>query len=609
MKNNLLLILFLILCNSIFSQYYVRGDHNGWGTGNQLVQRTALSSGSTYSTVIQASFDQQFKIANSGWSTQWGGGYWITSYDQRWTIGANGGNAIWKGSILAYTQVNTLNPDNYINQNLPTGIMTLSGYPVGVSAVSQIGTDIGGGTFHLYSTLAQTVNITLSAAKSTEEKVYLRYTTNNWSTSSFVLASGSGTAYTATIPGQGDETSVSYYVLTTTLTHSTGNDLDQYTDLMTLNFNTNNGSNYTYQVKEKYGFFASAVYLQVNNAASEFYNCHGHGGAFQIGTNQFTGNLGSFPQNSDKLLLNGAEIKTWKNAAGNVCTPNLYYRVFSAGNPSGSFIAFDLPFFCDCTSGAFSGSCGGGTCSANDQKWQSPGAGTVENINLLNRTPGDYTLQVYFDIPGNHNGTSGCSNTVYDNNNGNNYSINFTVTAPMPLNFLSVEANQYGDNVLLSWSTEYENGNSYFEIQRSRDGSNFKKIGIVISSGMSTKQFSYEFLDELPLIKNNIYRIKQIDLDGKYMFSPSVSVYMSSKIRSFEINPNIIDNNLMAEFGKPTESGILQIYDLSGKISKRIILSKGIENIHINAADLIPGLYIARYIDGEETISKKFIKQ
>ncbi|MBK7095418.1 MAG: T9SS type A sorting domain-containing protein [Saprospiraceae bacterium] len=358
-------------------------------------------------------------------------------------------------------------------------------------------------------------------------------------------------------------------------------------------------------LKASFGFFGSAVYLE-SNGSSAFYNCFGS----NIGTQPFSGSLGPFVQNSGTLKLQGAEMKTWKDGNGNVCIPVFNYRIYPTGSPNGNFIAVELPFFCNCSGGSFT--CGGGSCGGNDQKWQKPGStGSGLNIDLTTYTPGTYTMEVFYRVPGNQNGTSDCPDNVWDNNGGNptNYTMNFTVTAVMPLNFLSVEANKYGDKVLLSWSTEYENGNSHFEIQRSRDASKFEKIGIVKSSGISTKQFSYDFLDESPLIKNNIYRIKQIDLDGKYMFSPSVSVYMSSKIRIFEINPNIVGNNLMAEFGKPTESGIIQLYDLSGKISKRIILSKGIEIIHINVADLIPGLYIARYIDGEETISKKFIKQ
>jgi hypothetical protein len=248
MKRYLLLTFFLAFGQLTSAQYYVRGDHNGWGLSNQLVHRSGLGGG-TYSTLFQAGFDQEFKIANQDWSNQWGSGYHITVYNARWTILAGGSNAIWKGGIMAYTQVNTENPDNYIGQALPCGILTLSAYPVSVNSVSQVGMDAGGGNYKVSSTQQQTVNITLSGAKSAEEYVYLRYTIDGWTNTSWVLASGSGTSYTAVIPGQSNGTTVNYYVLTSTLEHSNGNHLDLYPDLMTLNYNTNSGDNWEYTVE------------------------------------------------------------------------------------------------------------------------------------------------------------------------------------------------------------------------------------------------------------------------------------------------------------------------------------------------------------------------
>lgn len=93
-----------------------------------------------------------------------------------------------------------------------------------------------------------TITITLSAVKSAEEKVFVRYTTDAWTTSTFVEATGSGTTYTVTIPNAvivavngNDE----YYAFTTTVaspSHSTA-------DMVTLKYNNNGGSNYPLPVE------------------------------------------------------------------------------------------------------------------------------------------------------------------------------------------------------------------------------------------------------------------------------------------------------------------------------------------------------------------------
>jgi hypothetical protein len=61
-----------------------------------------------------------------------------------------------------------------------------------------------------------TVNISLGAPKSPEERVYLRWSTNNFLTSTMTSASGSGTAYSATIPAQPDGTGVQYCAVIST---------------------------------------------------------------------------------------------------------------------------------------------------------------------------------------------------------------------------------------------------------------------------------------------------------------------------------------------------------------------------------------------------------
>lgn len=87
------------------------------------------------------------------------------------------------------------------------------------------------------------ITITTSAAPSPEEKVYLRYTTDSWTTSAALAVTMTGTTGTAQIPGQPEGTTVSYYALTSTIT-GLASDFDMHT----INLNNNTGTNYTYSI-------------------------------------------------------------------------------------------------------------------------------------------------------------------------------------------------------------------------------------------------------------------------------------------------------------------------------------------------------------------------
>lgn len=122
--------------------------------------------------------------------------------------------------------------------------------------------------------------------------------------------------------------------------------------------------------------------------------------------------LGDFTA-TDALTLNGGELKTYKNGSSNVCGGTLNYRVYASGDAPGAFTALALPFSADLGNG--------------DQQWAASGAG----IDLLGAlTPGDYTLELYWEAEGNDGDPAGCGEQKYDSNFGNNFTATFSIVVP-----------------------------------------------------------------------------------------------------------------------------------------------------------------------------------
>ena len=124
----------------------------------------------------------------------------------------------------------TCNPAKYYTMqwkdngysNTQAIFMETSAAPITLSSTSQ--SPVAG---NVTPSDAVVVTITLSAPKSAEENVYVRYTTNGYLTSTMVTATGSGTSYSATIPAQPDGTTIQYYAMTSTATGITA-DHDMY---------------------------------------------------------------------------------------------------------------------------------------------------------------------------------------------------------------------------------------------------------------------------------------------------------------------------------------------------------------------------------------------
>lgn len=183
--------------------------------------------------------------------------------------------------------------------------------------------------------------------------------------------------------------------------------------------------------------YASAIWMENCTTPNdgEFFNTSGTGGdLINQNGNNFAINYGVHLQNSSTLIMRGAEIKTQKTASSNVCDARMNYRIFPTGNTPGTFTTWDLPFFSDCNTGTGTFINGGGPCTTGQQKWQCVSQpGCTAPLDLTNLAPGNYTIQVYYDINGSLSTASGCNENLVLDNGGNYFVATFTIQAPATL--------------------------------------------------------------------------------------------------------------------------------------------------------------------------------
>ncbi len=109
---------------------------------------------------------------------------------------------------------------------------------------------------------------------------------------------------------------------------------------------------------------------------------------------------------------------------------------------------------------------------------------------------------------------------------------------PVPVNLLSFTGHMNNGKSYLEWITSTELNNSHFDIERSIDGINFTKIGIVQGAGNSSLQINYAFTDISPVAGTNYYRLKQWDLDGQSHYSNIISFSNKQQSTGIHIFPN-----------------------------------------------------------------------
>lgn len=100
------------------------------------------------------------------------------------------------------------------------------------------------------------------------------------------------------------------------------------------------------------------------------------------------------------------------------------------------------------------------------------------------------------------------------------------ITCPTPLSvdLLSFSGEATDRNNLLRWETSTEKNNSHFELERSTNEEEWKKIVTIEGSGTTLQQTSYNAFDTDFSPTVNYYRLKQVDYDGTEKFSSIVLI-------------------------------------------------------------------------------------
>ncbi len=174
----------------------------------------------------------------------------------------------------------------------------------------------------------------------------------------------------------------------------------------------------------------------------------------------------------------------------------------------------------------------------------------------------------------------------------------------LPLKLLTLIAQRDGKTNLLEWTTVQEINIDRFEIERSPNGKDYSSIG-KMNAGLS----KYNFTDEKPFTGINYYRIKMIDKDGKFEYSP-VKTLINSGNFYVSIYPLPAKGrlNMQIESSKAEKANI-SVIDISGKtlITNSISLAAGVNNTFINVQSLIKGAYFLKIVTSQTTETRKIM--
>ncbi len=182
---------------------------------------------------------------------------------------------------------------------------------------------------------------------------------------------------------------------------------------------------------------------------------------------------------------------------------------------------------------------------------------------------------------------------------------------PLPITLISFAGSLKGKNVLLEWVTSAEINSKEFQLERSTDGVNYRKIATIAAAGNSSSTRNYNYLD-IEATEINYYRLKCVDIDGYTKFSDVVIVKNPGILQDVFAVTNPFSNYIGVRFAKmPKGEVTLRLLDMSGKLilsTKQYNPLSSVLRIE-NTAALSKGIYIVQAENAGKLYSIKLVKQ
>ncbi len=168
-----------------------------------------------------------------------------------------------------------------------------------------------------------------------------------------------------------------------------------------------------------------------------------------------------------------------------------------------------------------------------------------------------------------------------------------------------------GEAALLNWQVENEQNFDRYQIERSPNGRDFTSIGVVKAANKK----EYTYTDSNPTTTPNskpqtiFYRLKLIDRDGQFTYSPIRQINIQHS--TLNIAPNPVSNwlHVQVKSEKPGNA-TWQVTDIQGRVVMQQTrqLQAGANTFPINISALAKGEYILS-VRGETSLQKTFTKE
>ena len=143
-------------------------------------------------------------------------------------------------------------------------------------------------------------------------------------------------------------------------------------------------------------------------------------------------------------------------------------------------------------------------------------------------------------------------------------------------------------SIMIYWTTEQEINSKSFVIERSLDGIKWNEITRLNAAGNSSVKINYNATDYNPAKGINYYRLKQLDLDGRFNYSEIRSVYFGNDV-NVVVAPNPAKDKVTVYLPGNSSMISIKIFNENGQLVKEVFSID--ESVQVNLSSFAKGIY------------------
>lgn len=186
----------------------------------------------------------------------------------------------------------------------------------------------------------------------------------------------------------------------------------------------------------------------------------------------------------------------------------------------------------------------------------------------------------------------------------------------LPANIVTFSGVRQGGANQLKWTVAQERDVHSYEVERSEDGRTWTTAGSVRSLGNSSSERSYSFTDNSISGIKQLYRLRQVDVNGASKLSNVVSITGNRTavltLAGLFPNPAVSKVNLLVE--APAKDNLtITVMDAVGRIvrTQRSFVDAGSNTLQVDVSGFAQGSYLIKVTceNGCQTLTGKFIKE